>query len=151
MGNIKQPFYSASQTVYEFGSTGSYTNITTNALYYVSIPLKFSYSISKNDKIGVGLNTGFLVGGKNTIETYNLLDGVKYNPETTTNKGYYENTNTKNIMLNAFYSRKLNKRISLNGEFIYGLSDVYLNTKTNITKQNIMGVKLGLTFTLFDK
>ncbi len=151
VGNIKQPFYSASQTVYEFGSTGSYTNITTNALYYVSIPLKFSYSISKNDKIGVGLNTGFLVGGKNTIETYNLLDGVKSNPETTTNKGYYENTNTKNIMLNAFYSRKLNKRISLNGEFIYGLSDVYLNTKTNITKQNIMGVKLGLTFTLFDK
>jgi cytoskeletal protein RodZ len=46
IGNVKQPFYSASKTVYEFGSTGTYTNITSNALYYVSIPLNFNYSFS---------------------------------------------------------------------------------------------------------
>jgi hypothetical protein len=151
ISNINQPFYSASKTVYDFGATGSFTSVTTNALYYISVPLKFNYSITKNDKVGLGFASGFLVGGKNTVETYSMSDGVKSNPTTIKNKGYYENVNTKNFTLSVLYARKLNKRFALNGEFIYGISDVYLNTKTNITKQNIMGLKLGLTFTLFDK
>ena len=151
VGNIKQSFYTASQTVYGFGSTGSYTNITTNSLYYISIPLKLNYVLSPISKIGIGLNTGFLVGGKNTIETYNLFDGVKANVTTTTNNGYYEGVNTKNMVLSAFYTHKLNKRLSINGELMYGISDIYNNTTTNTTKQNTIGLKLGLTFTLFDK
>lgn len=151
VSNIKQNFYTASKTVYEFGSTGSYTNITTNSLYYVSVPIKLNYALSPISKIGLGLNTGFLVGGKNTVETYNLFDGVKANVTTTTNKGYYEGVNTKNVVLSAFYSHKLNKRFNVNCEFMYGISDVYINTKTNTTKQNTIGFKLGLTFTLLDK
>ncbi len=151
VGNIKESFYTGSNTLYEFGSTGSYTNITTNALYYFNIPLKYTYSFTKMDKIGLGFNAGFIVGGKNTVETYKLFDGVKSNSETITNKGYYEGVNTKNFTLSAFYSRKLNKRFALNGEFIYGLSDLYLNSKTNSTKENTIGIKLGLIFTLFDK
>ncbi len=151
VSNIKQSFYTTSKTVYEFGSTGSYTNITTSSLYYVSVPIKLNYALSPISKIGLGLNTGFLVGGKNTVETYNLFDGVKANVITTTNKGYYEGVNTKNVVLSAFYNHKLNKRFSVNGEFMYGISDIYTNTKTNTTKQNTIGFKLGLTFTLFDK
>jgi hypothetical protein len=120
-------------------------------LYYVSIPLNFNYSFSKNDKIGLGFNSGFLVGGKNTLETYNLYDGVISNSEKTTVKGYYEGVNTKNFMLSAYYNRKLNKRFSLNGEFVYGISDVYINSKTNVTKQNTLGFKLGISFLILDK
>ncbi|MDX2174516.1 MAG: hypothetical protein SFY56_15540 [Bacteroidota bacterium] len=151
IGNIKQSFYSGSNTSYGFGSTGTYTNITTNALYYLNIPVKYSYSVTKKDKIGLGVNAGFIVGGKNTIETYKLSDGVKSNLETVTQKGYYEGVNTKNFTISAFYSHKLYKRFALNGEFVYGLSDIYINTKSNYTKQNIIGLRLGLVFTLFDK
>lgn len=151
IGNIKQSFYSGSNTSFGFGSTGTYTSITTNALYYLNIPVKYSYSVTKKDKIGLGFNAGFIVGGKNTIETYKLSDGVKSNPETITKKGYYEGVNAKNFTISAFYSHKLYKRFAVNGEFVYGLSDVYLNTKINYTKQNIMGLRLGLVFTLFDK
>jgi len=151
ISNIKQSFYTATKTLYDFGSTGSFTNIITNSMYYVAIPIKINYALSPISKIGLGVNTAFLVGGRNTIESYNLFDGVKTNATSTTNKGYYEGVNTKNITLSALYTRKLTKRFALNGEFMYGLSDVYINTKNNVTKQNTVGFKLGLIITLLDK
>ncbi len=151
ISNVKQPFFTATKTIYEFGATGTYTTIAANSLYYVAIPLKFNFAISTVSKFGVGLNTGFLVGGKNTIETYSKFDGVTTNLKSQTIKGFYEGTNTKNFILTANYSHKLNKRASVNGEFIYGLSDIFINTKTNTTKQSVVGFKLGLVVTLFDK
>ena len=55
------------------------------------------------------------------------------------------------MVLSAHYSHKLTRRFNVNTEFMYGISDIYTNTKTNIIKQNTIGFKLGLIITLFDK
>lgn len=151
INNIHQAFFTSAKTVYDFGSIGSYTNITTNTLYYISVPIRVNYLLSSRNKIGLGLLTGFLAGSKNTVETYSLSDGVKSVPVITENKGIYEGVNTKNFVISALYSRKLNKRFALNAEINYGISDIYQNTRLNNTKQNLMALRLGLVFTLFDK
>lgn len=151
ISNVQQPFYSGFDLTYGFGSNGTYTTVTTNSLFYFAVPVKLNFAVNKRNTIGVGVNTAFLFNGKNTIETFNISDGVKTNVQTTNNTGYYEGTNTRNIMLTAFYTRAIMPRLKLNGEFMYGISDVYTNTAANSTKENTMGVRVGIQYTLFDK
>lgn len=152
ISHINDPFYSRTSYKYDFGANGTTTNITSNSLAYVSIPVKISYAISKQSKVGVGFNAGMLFNGKNTIETFTEQDGAKINDTRVSMPGYYEGMNQKNMMLSVFYSQKLSKRVNLNGEFVYGLSDTYSNTvtKTN-TKENQKGLRLSIQYTLFDK
>ncbi|MGZ3919440.1 MAG: hypothetical protein ACXVC7_04080 [Bacteroidia bacterium] len=151
ISNIQQPFYTASSLNYDFGSNGTYTTIATNSLLYAAIPVKINYAINKRNSINAGVNTALLFNGMNTIETFNMTDAVKSNSKIIHNTGYYEGTNTINIMITAGYSRAVTRRIKVNGEFMYGLSDVYKNRNSNTTKENNMGVRLGLQYTLFDK
>lgn len=152
VSNIDQPFYSKVTYDYDFGYNGNFTNITTNSLHYFSIPIKFYYNVSKFGKAGLGLNTGFLFNGRNTLETYTLQDNEKLNLSETEVKGYYSGVNTKNILVSAFYNHRFNKRFSLNTEIIYGLSDVYSNSVTKTqTKEKNMGIRLSLQYTIFDK
>jgi len=153
VSNIKQAFYSKAAYDYDFGSNGNYTNITTNALYYFSIPVKAYVNIPKTDgKVGLGINTGLCFNGKSTMETYTEKDKVKSNVVETKQKGYYEGVNNVNILLSAFYNHRLSRRISVNGEVIYGLSDTYKNSVSNSNaKQKNIGVRLSLQYTLFDK
>jgi hypothetical protein len=150
VGNIKQAFYTKSNLDYDFGSTGNFTNITANTLYYFSIPVKAYYKIGKN-RVGLGINAGFLFNGKNTIETYSEADNVKRNVVLTKNTGYYEGLNKTNILVSAFYTQSIYRRIKLNGEVIYGLSDTYNNSAKSSTFERNIGLKLSLQYTLFDK
>lgn len=151
ISHITQPFYSGSDLTYGFGANGTYTTIASNSLYYIAIPLKINFAIDKRNTIGAGINAGFLFNGKNTVETYNISDGVKTNISTVKNNGYYEGTNTKNIMLTAFYNRAIRPRLKLNGEVMYGVSDVFTNQSSNNLRQNTIGLRVGLQYTLFDK
>ena len=87
----------------------------------------------------------------NTIETFNMADGAKSGSKIIHNTGYYEGTNLLNVMLTAGYSRAVTRRLKVNGEFMYGISDVYKNTSNNLATEKNMGVRLGLQYTLFDK
>jgi hypothetical protein len=150
IGHINKSFYDRQNFEYDFGSNGHFTSITANSLYYIGIPVKVSRYITKSGKIGLGLNAGFLVGGKNTVTTYDESDLVKTNVKTTTGKGVYEGLNTTNVMMSVFYTQHLSRRFSLNGEFIYGLSDTYKKAASlNSAKENNMGVRLSLQFTIF--
>lgn len=151
VGNIKQSFYTASKVTYGFGSTGTYTNVTTNNLYYFAVPLKFNYHIDKVNQVGFGINAGFLFNGKSTVETYKILDNVKTDVHKNTQKGFYDGLNTENFTLCASYSRALNKRFKLNAEVIYGLSDLYIDTPTSKGKQNNVGGKLSIQYNIFEK
>ncbi|MBA3665097.1 MAG: hypothetical protein H0W61_12925 [Bacteroidetes bacterium] len=151
MSNIQQPFYTASSVSYDFGSNGTYTTIATNSLFYMAIPVKINYAFNKRNSISLGVNTAMLFGGQNTVETFNMADGLKSNSKIARNNGYYEGTNAINVMITAGYNRAISRRIKLNGEIMYGLSDVYKNTSSNTTRQNNMGIRLGLQYTLFSK
>jgi hypothetical protein len=151
IGNIEQPFYTGSNVTYGFGSNGTYTSVASNSLYYFAIPAKVNFVLTKHDHIGVGVNTGFLFNGMNTVETYEMKDGVKSNESKTRYSGYFEGTNTTNIMLSASYGHSFTKRMRVNAEFMYGISDTYKNSVSSETKENNMGIRLGVQYTLFDK
>lgn len=149
ISHVKQPFFTASNVSYDFGSNGTFTTVTTNSLLYFAIPVKINYAINKRNSIGMGVNSAFLFNGRNTIETYNMADGVKSNVKQLHNTGYYEGTNTTNVMLTASYSRAVCSRMKLNAELMMGLSDVYKNTSSNVVFENSKGIRVGLQYTLF--
>lgn len=151
VGNIKQSFYESSKAVYGLGSTSSNTVITTQALYYFSVPVKFYYAVSPSHQIGAGVNPSFLFSSKNVVENYRLTDGIKSNEMESKTSGIYEGVRLNNILISAFYKAKLSKRVFLNTEVVYGMRDIFKNTSTNNYSQKPVGLRVGLQYTLFEK
>ncbi|MBL7922412.1 MAG: hypothetical protein JNJ40_19000 [Bacteroidia bacterium] len=151
IGNIKQSFYESSKAVYGLGSTSSNTVITTQSLYYFSVPLKFYYAVNPSHQIGAGVNPSFLFSSKNLVENYRLTDGIKSNEMESKTSGIYEGVRLNNILISAFYRAKLNKRVFLNTEVVYGVRDVFKNTNSNNYSQKPLGLRVGLQYTLFEK
>lgn len=152
ISHIKNPFYSRQNLQYDFGYNGNYTNITSNELMYVGIPVKVYRNISRTGKVGFGVNTAFLVDSRNSVQTFTERDLVKSNIQTVQQKGNFEGVNTMNFMLSANYNQRLSRRFFLNAEFVYGLSDTYNKSTTlNNTRENNMGIRLGIQYTLFER
>ncbi|MBK9283320.1 MAG: PorT family protein [Sphingobacteriaceae bacterium] len=152
ISHIKTAFYTRQNFQYDFGYNGNFTNITTNSLQYLSVPLRAYYNISRTGKLGLGVNAAYLVNASNTVETYTERDLVKTNVVTETKNGVFEGVNPMNIMLSANFSHRLNRRWFVNVEFNYGLSDTYQSKATgNNTKENNKGIRVGLQYTLFEK
>ncbi len=152
IGKITQPFYVNSKKDYGFGSTTHYTVITCNELYYVSLPLKLNYVINSSNSLGLGINAGYLVGAKNTLETYSVQDENGKSPVTREHaSGVYKGISSTNLMFSMHYTAKLAKRVGVNVEFNYGLTDIFENKGTTNTLEKPMGLKLSLQYTLFDK
>jgi hypothetical protein len=150
IAHIEKPFYSTSTTQYGFGSTGTRTVITTGSLYYVALPVKVYYLLNSHSQFGAGVNIGMPVEARSTMETYGLSDHVVVNSQKTTRTGLYEGINTTNILLSAFYKTQVAKRFYLNGEVIYGVSDIFENLEQT-TREQAIGFRLSLHYTLFDK
>jgi len=151
VGNIKQPFYESSKSVYGLGSTSSNTIITTQALFYFSVPVKFYYAINSVHQIGASLNPSFLFSSKNVVENYRLTDNIKSNEITSKTSGIYEGVRLNNVLVSAFYRAKLNKRTYLNTEFLYGVRDIFKNSNSNNYLQKPIGFRIGIQYTLFEK
>ena len=151
INHIEQPFFNGSKTEYSFSSVTTNTVVTSNMLYYAAVPIKISYLLNQQNKVGVGFTMGFLVNSKNKIETYTLLDNGKVNNVVTNNNGVYKGTNANNMLLNAFYTAQLTNRVGVNAEFIYGLSDIFNNTNTIKNMEKSVGLRLCLQYTLFNK
>jgi hypothetical protein len=153
IANIKQPFYLISEKEYGFGSSLVYTRVTTSQLYYVAIPFVVNYAINSSNTVGLGVNAAYLLNAKSNVGKYYLLD----NEEKTLSEGssngmaIYKGTSMTNLMLSAHYNTQLSKRVGLNLEFNYGLTDIFENETANNTKETPVGIRLGLNYTLFDK
>lgn len=152
ISNIKQAFYENSKKEYSFGSSTSYTLITSNDLYYLAVPLKINYSLNASNIIGFGVNAAYLMGAANTVSTYSVqAENGTSAPVLARNTGIYEGTRLTNLMLSAHYNAKLNKRINLNAELNYGLTDIFENKGSINNKETPLGFRLSLQYTLFDK
>lgn len=150
VSGISKPFYNELRTEYSFGSAGTRTTITTSELYYAAVPLRISYALGPQSQFGLGLNMGMPVYAKNTVETIALSDDRLSGSGKTVHNGVYEGVNNKNVLLSAFYRTQVGKRLYLTGEAIYGISDIFKNL-SQVNKENVMGLRLGLQYTLFDK
>lgn len=152
ISHIKDAFSKTTQVAYGFGSTSSTTIITTNSLYYISVPFKIYYTLNQSNQLGFGFNAGYLFNSKNTLDSFDLIEGAKQNQHTEIKKGIYEGLSSTNMMLSAFYNMKINKRFSLNGEVMYGLTDIFLNKNAlNKNTESPLGLRISVKYTLFDK
>jgi hypothetical protein len=151
VGNINQSFYECSKSVYGLGSTSSNTVITTQSLFYFSVPVKIYYALNASNQIGASVNPSFLFSSKNKVENYRLTDGIRSNEIKSNTSGIYEGVRLNNVLVSVFYKTKLSKRANLNAEFLYGVRDIFKNTNSNNYTQKPIGVRLGLQFTLFEK
>lgn len=149
--HIDEAFYTNKKMAYGFGSVASNTIITSNNLYYAAIPVKIHYAINKENQFAVGANFGYMLNSGNTIETYDILDNAKVNYSKVKNSGVYTGANSMNIMLSASYRYEIKSRVHLTGEFIYGISDIFKNTRTIKNNEQPKGIRLSLQYTLFDK
>jgi len=149
--NIKQSFYTSQKTFYSFSSNNTYTSVTTNNLNYLSIPVKLYFDINQLHVLSIGALPSILVGAKNTVQVYNLIDEQKVNVESTTNKSLYNGVAQKYMQLSLGYRAKLSNRLWIETEALYGLTDLFENNSTNNFAQNPLGLRLGLQFNIFDK
>ena len=151
ISNIQMPFYGFTKTEYGFGATSSNTVITSNVLYFIAVPVKFSFLLDRHNQIGLGANIGFLTKAKNNIETFLISEYGKTNVVNEKKITAYSDMASTNILLSAFYQTKLNKRLALNAEVLYGLTDLFKNNGKFTNKENALGLRLSLQYTLFDK
>lgn len=149
--NIKKPFHSATSREYGFASVTSQTLVTASSLYYTAVPLKIFYDVDKNNRIGAGINAGYLFGSHNTVNSYDVLDGSNILKSSEKNYGRYDGMKQFNLMLCASYSTNLNARFAINGEFIYGLTDIFDNTNYKKDAEKPLGIRLGIQYTIFNK
>lgn len=149
--HISQSFFNSARKNYSFGSTMSYTIITTTDLYYTSVPVRVSWDINSSNRLSLGANFGYLLGAKNIVETYDELDNAKVNYRKIHNTGIYEGVNYTNIMLSAAYRLQMAGRFHVNMELNYGLTDIFGSGLSNKAVQNPVGLRIGLQYTLFEK
>jgi hypothetical protein len=149
--NTKQAFYSATGKEYDFGFSNTKISVTSNNLIYLAIPVKAYYALNATNQIGLGFNAAYLVAANSTINTFANNDLASPSISPTTVKDIYKGTNQTNLMASAFYTLRVSKRLGVNAEFMYGLSDIFKNTQSINTTEKPMALRLSLQYTLFNK
>lgn len=150
IGNIHKAFFDESQTRYGFSSVTTRTTITTNSLYYLAVPIKFTFAVSTQHSFGFGFNAGMLLHSQNTMQTFYKSE-VKTETNSVNTKGYYEGMNPTNIMVTAFYRTRFGERLYLNGELTWSPVNIYKYADSKVNTANTIGIRVGLQFNLFDK
>ena len=149
--HIQQPFYKNTMVQYSFGSSTSYTLVTSNQLYYVALPIKAHLRFNKAHVLSLGFTAGWLSQAKNTEATYLSSD---FNSPAAPAKqvyGVYQGANRLNMMLSADYQLKVTNKLTMTGGFNYGLSDLFKNNSFISAIEKPIGIRLGLQFNLFQK
>ena len=137
-------------TTYKTGEESDVTVITPQTLYYLSLPFKVSKSFNKNT-FGLGANLAYLITSNSKVDTYHQSTSIS--EQTSGNEmGYTQGFSNYNFELTAFYRRRLYKNLSLNAEFVFGLTDLRNNDffKTTTTERS-SGFKLTLLYGLLNR
>lgn len=156
IGNLCNSTYTASTTEYNFGVQRDVTAIKYIRVHYISVPIKLGVDLGKNNTIGFGANTGFLLNSDSQTEKYRTNNAEPMNESnrlsTKKETGYVTGFNSLDIQASVFYRRRIYKGLSANAEFIYGFTDIKKNDHfKNNTNERAMGVKFTLCLDLFKK
>ncbi|MBN8693163.1 MAG: hypothetical protein J0L69_08200 [Bacteroidetes bacterium] len=156
IGNLSNSTYTASTTEYNFGVQRDVTAIKYIRIHYISVPIKLGVDLGKNNTIGFGANTGFLLNSDSQTEKYRTNNAEPMNESnrlsTKKETGYVTGFNSLDVQASVFYRRRIYKGLSANAEFIYGFTDIKKNDHfKNNTNERAMGVKVTLCLDLFKK
>lgn len=137
-------------TTYKTGEESDVTVITPQTLFYLSLPFKVSKNFNKNT-FGLGANLAYLITANSKVDTYHQSTSVS--EQTTGNElGYTQGFSNYNFELTALYRRRLYKNLSLNAEFVFGLTDLRNNAFFGATSTDrSSGFKLTLFYGLINR
>lgn len=124
-------------TQYGFGKSETTTTVSFDKIYFVEIPLKINYALTKNHLVGAGATYSFILGGENRVLSSQTESGAYGTLSTQSEQeqsipgyeGAYTN-NSKAIFLSYEYRFK---RLGAEARYHYGLNDI---TNDNIFKKN---------------
>jgi len=156
IGNITHTSHTISTINYDFGIEKDVTSIKYQKLHYVVAPIKVAVKIGKDNIIGIGCNVAYLLNSQSKKEKYktysNDPNAIKNNLTSTKETGYLQGFNPIDVQTSAFYRRNIYKGLSVNAEFIFGLTDTKSNDffKSN-NFERTTGFKLTLCYDLFKK
>lgn len=150
IAHISDPYYQASHKDYDFGSITVYTVVACNQMYFASLPIRIYYQMNSKNAFGLGINMATLVSSQINSESFYYLDNQKVITSTSSEKGLFKGISNYNCMLTAHYERNLGSRLGVRAEFVYGLNDLFTNSKESNLFQNTVGLRFGIKYKLFD-
>lgn len=150
IAHISDPYYQASHKDYDFGSITVYTVVACNQMYFASLPIRLNYQINSKNAFGLGINLATLVSSQINSESYYYLDNQKVITSASSEKGLFKGISNYNCMLTAHYERNLGSRLGVRAEFVYGLNDLFSNSKESNLFENTVGLRFGIKYKLFD-
>jgi hypothetical protein len=130
-GNVKTIVM---HTNYDFGYQADVTEIKTNKLHYVVIPVYAKYNVNDKNTFIAGANLFALFTASNSYSTYSESYGQKTNLTTKKASGYANGINNYDIGLLLGYKRKLFGNLGAALYFNYGLMDIKKNAYYNQNK-----------------
>ena len=149
--NISSPFYTATSKEFDFGSTGSNTVITTENLRYLALPLRFGYHFGNGNSLSIGALGARLLNASNTVQTNVVQDNSITAQNSETNNLVYEGMTQNLFFLTAGYNIKLGNRLGVGAELVYGLNSVFGAGTYNGVPARSTSLRLGLTYTIFQR
>ncbi len=119
---------------YDFGYQSDVTEIKTNQLHYVVIPVYAKYNVNDKNTFIAGANLFALFTASNSYNTYSESYGQKTNLTSKKASGYANGINNYDIGILLGYKRKLFGNLGAALYFNYGLMDIKKNAYYNQNK-----------------
>lgn len=150
--NLNAFSHQSEETTYGFGVKKEITVITPEKIHYLQLPIKLNVMLNAKNIIGAGYTFGYLLTVNSKVEKYS--DGVSTGSSPVVSKatGYTHGFNKYDSQISIFYRRLLYKKIYLNAEALYGLSDAKKNSffSSSAMERN-MGLKITIMYNIFQK
>ena len=112
--------------------------------------LKLNYSINNNNIFGFGFNAAYLVKTNTQTESFYFQDNAKILLSQSSGNTMYEGISQYNCMLSAHYRHQFGKRLALQLEGTYGLTDLFSSKSDLGTIERTTGVRFGILYMLYD-
>ncbi len=138
-------------TSYDFGYSSELSEIKTDKLHYMVLPIYTRFNINAKNSIIFGANIFYMFTTSNKVTNCTESYSVRRNSSTSDQYGYSSGFNNLDAGIMLGYKLKLFAHLGVQLSFNYGLTDIKKDTYyTNESKfdRNISG-QLMLTYNLF--
>jgi hypothetical protein len=128
---------------YDFGKTAAATNITTQRLDYIELPVSVFYQLAPKHFVTSGVSLGYVLQSKDKVED-------PATNKTTFETGYLNAINRWDAQLNIGYQYMFTRNLWVRATYHYGLMDISNNNLFNQTETNTnKGFRLTLGYKVF--
>ena len=149
LGNMGSTQFIIKHVNYDFVYNAKDTALTTQRLYYITLPLQIEYKLGKYNAVGVGGTLSYLINSYGKVNVYSISGNT-----VTPVSSYSQNMDVKgfnkwNASLFLLYKRNISDKFSVYVIPYFGLMDLKNNSFFNEnTFERDSGVKLLLSYNI---